>query len=319
MGTMQRAESGLLDSAPREIGYDAFISYSHAVDQPIAKSLQRVLQRLGRRWYRRYALRVFRDDTALAASPDLWESIERALLMSGTFVLLASPEAAGSEWVDREVALWQQERSPESFLIVLTGGDLVWDREAGDVDWERTTALPQRLRGWFRAEPLWVDLREDRGLDRGQLRRRRDFRSRVATLAAAIHGVAKDELFSEELRQQRRLVMVLSTLLVLALVAGVTTVWQRNTAVAERDRADVQARIALSRSLAAESEVHSQNDPRLGAQLALTAYDTSPTPEAGAALLHQLERNQHIDRYVRRGTDQRSTQSAASAPTVGSG
>jgi hypothetical protein len=231
---MQRAESGRLASASREIVYDAFISYSHAVDQLMARSLQLVLQRLGRPWYRRYALRVFRDDTALAASPDLWGSIERALLMSRTFVLLASPEAASSEWVDREVALWQQERSPESFLIILTAGDLVWSRGAGDFDWEHTTALPQRLHGWFHAEPLWVDLREDRGLDQSRLRRGRDFRSRVATVAAALHGVAKDELLSEELRQQRRMIIVLSTLLVLALVAGITAVGQRNTAVTER-------------------------------------------------------------------------------------
>lgn len=312
---MQQTELSHPTPPSREIAYDAFISYSHAADREMAKSLQIVLQRLGRPWYRRYALRVFRDDTALAASPNLWESIERALLMSRNFVLLASPEAASSEWVAREIGLWQQRRSTKSFLIVLTTGDLVWSREAGDFNWERTTALPKQLRGWFQAEPLWLDLRKDRGLAQRKIRRRRDFRGKVAAVAAAIHGVAKDELLSEELRQQRRLIMILSTLLVLVFVAGVMAVWQRNTAVAERDRANTQARIALSRSVAAESEIRSQSDPRLGAQLALAAYDTSPTPEAKAALLRQLDRNQHIVKYIRRGTDQRSTQTAASAPT----
>ena len=59
--------------------YDAFISYSHAKDKPIAAALQSVVQRLGKPWYRRRALRVFRDDTSLSATPELWPSIEQAL------------------------------------------------------------------------------------------------------------------------------------------------------------------------------------------------------------------------------------------------
>src|SRR5262245_53687771 len=54
--------------------YDAFISYSHAKDKPIAAALQSVIQRLGKAWYQRRALRVFRDDTSLSATPHLWPS-----------------------------------------------------------------------------------------------------------------------------------------------------------------------------------------------------------------------------------------------------
>lgn len=54
--------------------YDAFISYSHAKDKPIATALQSVVQKLGKSWYRRRALRVFRDDTGLTATPHLWPS-----------------------------------------------------------------------------------------------------------------------------------------------------------------------------------------------------------------------------------------------------
>jgi hypothetical protein len=59
--------------------YDAFISYSHAKDKPIAAALQSVVQKLGKPWYRRRALRVFRDDTSLSATPSLWPTIEQAL------------------------------------------------------------------------------------------------------------------------------------------------------------------------------------------------------------------------------------------------
>ena len=51
--------------------YDAFISYSHAADGRLAPAVQTGLQRLARPWYRRWALRVFRDDTGLSEIPRL--------------------------------------------------------------------------------------------------------------------------------------------------------------------------------------------------------------------------------------------------------
>src|SRR5438477_6368692 len=107
--------------------YDAFISYSHAKDKPIAAALQSVVQRLGTKWYQRRALRVFRDDTSLSATPALWPSIERALSQSRFLILLASPEAAASPWVDKEVSCWLAHKSTDTLLIALTDGDLAWD------------------------------------------------------------------------------------------------------------------------------------------------------------------------------------------------
>jgi TIR domain-containing protein len=83
--------------------YDAFLSYGHAADGRLAPALQAGLQSLAKPWYRRRALRVFRDKTSLSASPELWPAIEGALSQSDYFVLLASPEAAASRWVEQEV------------------------------------------------------------------------------------------------------------------------------------------------------------------------------------------------------------------------
>ena len=55
--------------AAEERGYDAFISYSHRLDSAIAARLQAGLQRFAKPWYQVRALRVFRDQTSLAASP----------------------------------------------------------------------------------------------------------------------------------------------------------------------------------------------------------------------------------------------------------
>ena len=47
------------------VAYDAFISYSHAKDKRIATALQSVVQKLGKAWYHRRALRVYAPTTCL--------------------------------------------------------------------------------------------------------------------------------------------------------------------------------------------------------------------------------------------------------------
>src|SRR6266480_3020769 len=139
--------------------YDAFISYSHAKDKPIAAALQSVVQKLGKPWYKRRALRVFRDDTSLSATPRLWPSIEQALSQSRFLILLASPEAAASPWVAKEAAYWLKHKGIDTVLIALTDGTLTWDHSAGDFDWSEATPLPPLLKRRFPDDPRWIDLR----------------------------------------------------------------------------------------------------------------------------------------------------------------
>src|SRR5262249_28748037 len=148
--------------------YDAFISYSHAKDKPVAAALQSVVQSLGKRWYRRRALRVFRDDTSLSATPALWPSIEQALSQSRFLILLASPEAAASPWVDKEVAYWLGHKSADTLLIALTDGDLSWDEHAGDLRSQEQAPLPPALARRFPSEPKWIDLRAHRANPRAR-------------------------------------------------------------------------------------------------------------------------------------------------------
>jgi hypothetical protein len=124
--------------------YDAFISYSHAKDKPIATALQSVVQKLGKPWYRRRALRVFRDDTGLTATPHLWPSIEQALERSRFLILLASPEAAASPWVEKELAWWIDHKDAETVLVALTDGELSWDSATGDFRWSPAPPLLRR-------------------------------------------------------------------------------------------------------------------------------------------------------------------------------
>ena len=175
---------------------------SHAVDGKLARALRAALHRFARPWNRVRALRAFRDQTDLAASPGLWSSIEQALADSEFFILLASPEAANSPWVARETDYWRRRREMSKLLIVLTDGALVWDPAARDFG-EGTNALPQTLQGAFGEEPLYVDLRWARHEDHLSLNHPR-FRDSVANIAATLHGRGKDELVGEDVRQHRR-------------------------------------------------------------------------------------------------------------------
>src|SRR4051794_6060078 len=139
------------------VPYDAFISYGHAVDSRLGPALRDALHQFARPWNRLRALRVFCDERSLSASPGLWSTIEGALAVSRCFILLASPKAVESRWVQREVEQWQRIQPKRPFFIVLSDGEIVWDSAAGDFDWEHTTALPRSLSRWFTEEPLWVD------------------------------------------------------------------------------------------------------------------------------------------------------------------
>src|SRR4051794_17284995 len=99
--------------------YQAFISYNHAADGKLAPAVQRALQRFGRAWFSAASMRVFRDETGLGLTPDLWGQIQQRLAQSQCFLLLASPEAAQSQWVAQEVRFWLEHRPDDPLLIVL--------------------------------------------------------------------------------------------------------------------------------------------------------------------------------------------------------
>src|SRR5262245_56837796 len=224
--------------------YDVFISYSHAKDKPLAAALQTVIQTLAKPWWRRRVSRVFRDDTSLAASAGLGASIETALANSHHLVLLASPEAARSKWVEREVETWLTNKGSETFLIALTAGSLAWDDAANDFGWSSEKPLPPALRRRFKEEPLWVDLTGYRESSVPITPKNRAFLAASATIVAAIRGQPKEDLLSEEVTQQRRnLMWARGAVLALTLLA-VAAVWQafrateaRHLAEAQRDRA----------------------------------------------------------------------------------
>src|SRR5205807_9987643 len=116
---------------------------------------------------------------------------------------LCSPEAATSPWVNREIEHWTTTKPVERILPVLTDGTLVWDATRGDYDHATSSALPGALEGKFADEPRHLDLRWAREETDRDLRHGR-YREALADLAAPMHGIAKEELESEDVRRHRR-------------------------------------------------------------------------------------------------------------------
>jgi len=249
--------------------YDAFISYNHAKDKPIASALQSVIQRLGKPWYRRPTLRVFRDDTSLSATPSLWHSIEQALGNSRFMILLASSEAVASQWVNKECSYWVDNKSADTLLIGVTSGTIAWDDSVNDFASQEKSALPPVLKGRFAAEPKWVDLTAYRD---GADKRDTKFTGLAADFAAAIRGLPKEDLLSEEVRQQRRalrqafsVAVLLLALAVSATAAGVMAYRAQKEAVKQRDDAERRYALAVDASLdlmIVLATVQQRRDPR---------------------------------------------------------
>ncbi|MFD6104590.1 TIR domain-containing protein [Nocardia salmonicida] len=295
-------------------GSDVFISYSDKPNSGVAEAIQRGLNRLNKRWGQPRALRVFLDTSNLTASPDLWSELERALASSRYFLLLASPAAAASPWVRKEVEYWQRHKDRDKLLIGLVDGDIVW--EEGDFAWARSNALPVSLSGYFGGiEPKWVDLRSSGPATLADPQ----FKDRIATLAAPIHGISKDELVSEDLRAHRiarRIRAAAVSALVVLLIIAVGTA---ATAFVQRNEARDQARVSLSRQLASTADSLRERNLRAALQLAVSAYRTDQNPQTLSALMRVNLTSPKLIRYLSADTTVTEVVGSADGTTVVAG
>jgi hypothetical protein len=181
--------------------YWAFISYSHADAKwgdwlHAALETYRVPSRLVRKGQGAIPKRVFpvfRDREELASSASLGENIENALRSSRALVVICSPRAAASRWVDEEIKLYKSMgRENRVFCLIVDGEP---NSPAGS---EASECFPASLRE--PAEPIAADAREGKDGKRNALLK----------LIAGIIGVPYDELRQRErqrlIRQRIRVV-----------------------------------------------------------------------------------------------------------------
>ena len=282
--------------------YDAFISYSHH-DRRVAAGIQKGLHRIGRRMGQLNALRVFRDATDLTASPDLWGKVVAAMDASRYLVVVLSPAAVASGWVNREVAYWLQRRGSTELLLVVVNGQLTWDEQHSRFDPDRSdVALPVLTEpGAFSAEPFYVDVSDDEPWNPQAPM----FREKVTDLAAPIHGKSKYELASEDVRELRRFrrlrraaIVALIVLTVSALIASVLATNQRQEAVKQRQEAVRQRQEAVKQ----RQEAVRQRNEAVALALASASHDFVKSNPALAVALG-AESSAATSAPVRQATD----------------
>lgn len=228
--------------------YRAFISYSHQ-DKSWADWLHRALEAYAvpRRLVgqttaagvipRRLAP-IFRDRDELASATDLDRKVNEALAQSANLIVICSPHAAASRWVEEEVLAFKRLDHGEHIFCLIVDGEpnasAMPDREAEECF---VRALRHRLGtdgalSEERIEPVAADARPGKdGKTNAKLK-----------LIAGLLDVGFDALKQRELqRRARRMAAVaVVALIVMAVttVLAITAVIARNAAVVSRQSAE---------------------------------------------------------------------------------
>ena len=118
------------------------------------------------------------------------------------------------------------------------------------------------------------------------------FRDQIATLAAAISEVPKEEIEGEDVRQQRRtrrivraVIAALSVLVLLASALAVLFHGERQTAIQQRQEAITERDIAISGELVSDSEATGDSDATVSQLESIAAWGIYPSPQSYYAML----------------------------------
>lgn len=173
---------------------------------------------------------IFRDRAELAADPNLSARIDRALAQSAYLIVICSPQAAMSHWVDEEIVRFRAMHGDARIFTVIVGSPVGRHHDC----------FPPALRyradsgsgAAVRPEPIAADLRP--GGDGRTMARLK--------LVAGMLGVGLDELVRRDhKRRQRQLVAVTSAsvaaMTILAILA-ITALLARNEAQRQRAHAE---------------------------------------------------------------------------------
>lgn len=263
--------------------YRAFISYSHR-DSTQAIRLHRRLEsyRLPRdlplpNTSERHLRPVFLDREELASSGALSESLVAALDDAAALIVVCSPAAARSHWVQEEIRHFRTRHPDRPVLAFVVAGDPAADPRGATPDAAMPLALllkdPAKPEGSL-GDPLAADARpEADGFDTALLK----------TIAGLV-GVRLDDLRRREhRRRQRQWLMVTS----LSLLLTSFFAWLAFDAMRARD----EARAAHAR---AELELQSEQQTR---QFLLSVFQLAD-PEQNAG--HQATVREVLDQAVAR-------------------
>jgi WD40 repeat protein len=253
-------------TAAAVFSYGAFISYSRT-DREVARRLQRrletyVLPRAVRAAHTERLLpsrplrRLFRDEDELVPGRDLPGRIRAASASSRALIVLCSPAAAASPWVENEVREFIAVDESRPIVAVIISG--VPNAEARGAD-PALECLPPSLR---QTQPDWVDWHTAR--DRGRV-------NYLRIVAAVLSLRSLDQLIrrDSEVRRNRWLFLA-------AGVAGLALAWGLSLFLYARANAG-----KASESLAVEARAAAERGHcPAAARHALAAWSLFPQPSS---------------------------------------
>ena len=177
---------------------------------------------------------VFRDRDELAGSSELGESLHRALRQSRYLIVICSPNAARSQWVEKEIEVFQSLHGPKNVLALIVDGEPNAISSSGFED--HLECFPPSLR--VPNEPLASDLRPSGdGKERGLLK-----------VISGLAQVGFDDLYRRHERAQRRRRRAIATLSGTIILTLSVLTWfafyQKGIADTERGKAVEQRRVA---------------------------------------------------------------------------
>jgi len=218
--------------------YKAFISYSHR-DEKWARWLQRSLEsyRVPRRIVGtegRYGkvppklAPVFRDREDLSSASDLSASVKQELAASETMIVICSPAATASPWVNEEILYFRSLGRDEKILALIVDGD---PQSRDPMQQCFPSALIEGQDG-SPFEPLAADARK--WADGKAMARLK--------LVAGILGIRLDELRQRDMQRKHRLWMISAggamAIALLTSVLAIIAVTARNQAENRRQHAE---------------------------------------------------------------------------------
>ena len=201
--------------------YDAFISYKHAEhDIKVAEAVQHGLEHfhIPRKLQKKYGLkriqRIFRDKDELPITSDLSDEIENALYNADYLIVICSPEAKKSIWVNREIEFFLRNHTKREIFTVVAEGDPMEVVPEVLLTGERTIINEMGMEQTItvNVEPLSCDYR-------GSLKKAK--KEELPRLASGIIGCTYDELMNRRRQyKMRRMSIIFTGILLLALVFG---------------------------------------------------------------------------------------------------
>ncbi|WP_300528921.1 toll/interleukin-1 receptor domain-containing protein [Maricaulis sp.] len=222
--------------------YRAFISYSHS-DERWARWIHnrletyRVPRHLVGQGSRRGPVprkvgRIFRDRDELSAGGDLSASVRDALQASETLIVLCSPAAAASQWVNREIEVFRDLNPEGEIITAILEGEPDAERNGFPATREcYPAAILEPMRDGRETEPAGADFRR-----KGDGRR-----VALVKLVGGLLDLRLDQIIQRDLqRRQQRVTAVTVISVSLALIMGGLT-FLATTARSEAERRKAEA------------------------------------------------------------------------------